>query len=75
MYGFGIYNPAAALRNPAWIQDMRADVELLALLQNKQSIWTSVSNTCVVCSETPAEEHWDAQGFPYCERHWKDSGL
>lgn len=71
---FPIYNPVAGVRNPAWREDMRADLSLLARMV-EQDDWTLGEPTCVTCGrlpeEGPAPWHWTDDGLPYCNMHIK----
>lgn len=72
---FPIYHPLAAIRNPAWVEDIRTDLSLLGRMIAELD-WTLREPTCITCNRGPEEGpgpwRWTDAGLPYCNEHWKD---
>ena len=65
---FPIYNPAAAERNPAWKQDIEADLSLLKLMLDSGDWQTAFNEECIWCNNHV--DRLDQNCVPYCSRHW-----
>lgn len=81
-----IYNPEAVRRNPGWHEELSLDLKLAAdiVVSKKTSPavndWRHlVPETCVWCEADPETApgawHWDNDGIPYCERHWRGQAI
>lgn len=70
--GFPVYHPAAALRNPVWASDLRADLATLKKMVDAGPGWPGlVPQTCIWCDAPAVQGIVDGQGVPYCPAHVK----
>lgn len=70
---FPIFHPEAALRNPAWIDDIRADLSLLTEMESTGN-WTLGIKTCVKCGRETDGTLRDKDGITYCPDHRRQTG-